>query len=423
MDREPFWIFNRPGREWARRTIAVLPLVPLLLALLLTGCAGGAVSAQSQVKPASVQQETPALRLDGKLTPREYSELSLAQGQRAEAVLVQEGDPVAAGQPLIRLDGYEGQTARVAAAEQQVVLAQQALDDLYQNADSARAQAELAVSQAEDAQAFAEDHLASLVRPKPKLVIEQTYANLLLAEKQLNKAREDLQHVEQKYANKKHIIWRFINKRQFKLRLTALRKPVAYYERRYWDAQEKYADLVAPPDEIDVAVAEAELAAANARLKHALRQRDELAHGPDPDLVEISTARLKAAGAQLAAEERTLDGYTLLSPMDGVIANLGVKSGEWITPGLPAVTVRGREGWVVESDDLAEDELAQIEVGQPVNVRLDAYPDLALPGVVESIDLYPIEDEEDVLYSVRIRLDQSDPRLRWGMSAEVETMP
>ena len=193
------------------------------------------------------------------------------------------------------------------------------------------------MSQAEDAQSYADDHLASLVRPKSKLVIEQTYANLLLAEKQLNKAREDLQHVEQKYANKKHIIWRFINKRQFKLRLTALRKPVAYYERRYWDAQEKYADLIAPPDEIDVAVAEADLAVANARLNHAVHQRDELLDGPDPDLVEISTAKLEAAGAQLAAEERTLQAYTLVSPLDGDIANLGVKSGEWIQPRLPAV--------------------------------------------------------------------------------------
>lgn len=414
------WITTPPGRKWIRRIKAILPLVVFLPALLLTGCAGSVVSAQSQVKPASEQQGIPALRLAGKLIPRAYSELSLAQGQRAEAVLVKEGDAVAAGQPLIRLDGYEGQAARVAAAEQQAVLAQQALDDLYQNADSARAKAELAVSQAEDVQSYTEDHLASLVRPKSKLVIEQTYANLLLAEKQLNKAREDLQHVEQKYANKKHIIWRFINKRQFKLRLTALRKPVAYYERRYLDAQEKYADLVAPPDEIDVAVAEADLAVANARLNHALRQRDELLDGPDPDLVEISTAKLEAAGAQLAAEERALQAYTLFSPLEGIIANLAVKSGEWIQPRLPAVTVRGREGWVVESDDLGEDDLAQVKVGQLVNVRLDAYPDLALDGVVESIDLYPVEDDEDVLYSVRVRLNESDPRLRWGMSADVE---
>ena len=59
---------------------------------------------------------------------------------------------------------------------------------------------------------------------------------------------------------------------------------------------------------------------------------------------------------------------------------------------------------MVESDDLGEDDLAQVKVGQLVNVRLDAYPDLALDGVVELIDLYPVENDEDVLYNVRIRL-------------------
>ena len=128
-NNEPLWITTPPGRKWIRRIKAILPLVVFLPALLLTGCAGSVVSAQSQVKPASEQQGIPALRLAGKLIPRAYSELSLAQGQRAETVLVKEGDAVAAGQPLIRLDGYEGQAARVAAAEQQAVLAQQALDD------------------------------------------------------------------------------------------------------------------------------------------------------------------------------------------------------------------------------------------------------------------------------------------------------
>jgi HlyD family secretion protein len=395
-------------------------LLLLLLAFLACGCANSAASAQTEVIAPPVQPDSTALSIPGKLAPREYSELSLAQGRRAETILVKEGDPVSGGQALIRLDGYEAQAARVAEAEQQVVLAQQALDDLHRTAGSARASAELELRQAEDAQAFAQDHLAGLLRPKSKLQIEQTHANMLLAEKQLNMKRDDLRKAEQKFKNKDHIIWWFINKRQFKLRLTALRKQVAYYERRYIDAQEKYADIIAPPDEIDVAVSQAELAAADASLAQAQRQLDELADGPDPDLVEIASARLKAAEAQLAAEKRALDGYTLVAPMDGMTADLSVKSGEWIQPRIPAVVLRGNSGWVVESDELKETDLPRMEVGQAVNISVDAYPDLALSGEIESIDLYPVEDDEDVLYNVRIRLNESDPRLRWGMSADVE---
>jgi multidrug resistance efflux pump len=395
-------------------------LLLLLLAFLASGCAGSAASAQSEVITPQVQADSAAFTIPGRLAPREYSELSLAHGRGAEAVLVNEGEHVAPGQALIRLDGYEAQAKQLADAQRQLILAQQALDDLYRSAGSARAKAELELRQAEDAQAFAEDHLAGLLRPKSKLQIEQTHANMLLAEKQLDMKRDDLRKAEQKFKNKDHIIWWFINKRQFKLRLTALRKQVANYERRYIDAQEKYNDLIAPPDEIDVAVAQAELAAADARLDQAQRQLDELAGGPDPDLVEIASARLKAAEAQLAAEKRALDGYTLLAPIGGVIASLNVKNGEWIQPIIPAVVIRGDGGWVVESDELKETDLPRVEVGQAVNISVDAYPDLALRGEVESIDLYPVEDDEDVLYNVRLRLAESDPRLRWGMSADVE---
>jgi multidrug resistance efflux pump len=105
--------------------------------------------------------------------------------------------------------------------------------------------------------------------------------------------------------------------------------------------------------------------------------------------------------------------------MDGMIADLSVKSGEWIQPRIPAVVLRGNSGWVVESDELKETDLPRVEVGQAVNISVDAYPDLALSGEIESIDLYPVEDDEDVLYNVRIRLQESDPRLRWGMSADI----
>jgi multidrug resistance efflux pump len=73
-------------------------------------------------------------------------------------VLVDEGQPVSEGDPLVRLDARllevqresarAGGEAAVAAARLQQIQAQQALDDLFTNAPMAAAQAELALADA-----------------------------------------------------------------------------------------------------------------------------------------------------------------------------------------------------------------------------------------------------------------------------------
>jgi hypothetical protein len=49
----------------------------------------------------------------------------------------------------------------------------------------------------------------------------------------------------------------------------------------------------------------------------------------------------------------------------------------------------------------------------------DALPDLELTGTVESIDDFFEEKRGDVTYTARILLNESDPRLRWGMTVVV----
>jgi len=47
-------------------------------------------------------------------------------------------------------------------------------------------------------------------------------------------------------------------------------------------------------------------------------------------------------------------------------------------------------------------------------------PELELAGVVETIKDLSEEKRGDVIFTVTIRLDESDPRLRWGMSVTVD---
>lgn len=369
--------------------------------------------------PVEPAESAEVVAVEGNLMPRTYVELSVVEPARIQAVLVNEGDQVEEGTVLARLEGYEQARAELAAAQLEWVLARQALEELYRRAPVELAQATLEWRRAEKARDFASDHLASLQKPPSPQRIAQARANALLAEKRLAELRDDLQKARQKFSRLKDFMWYFVDRREYNLMLTAMEKQVALAERRYWDAQEKYEELLEPVDPIDLALAQADLAAAEARLRQAERERARLLNGPKEEDLEAARARLKLAQARLAAAQAALRAEQITTPLSGAVVKLNAKPGEWAMPGQPMLVVADLSEWIVQIEELSETTAVQIHPQQPVELRLAAYPELELAGVLESVGLYPREEEEEVYFRGRIRLERGDPRLRWGMTAQV----
>jgi len=61
-----------------------------------------------------------------------------------------------------------------------------------------------------------------------------------------------------------------------------------------------------------------------------------------------------------------------------------------------------------------------IDPDQSVRVTADALPDVTMTGTILSVSDFPRDVRGDVTYVARIRLDSTDPRLRWGMTVLVE---
>ena len=59
---------------------------------------------------------------------------------------------------------------------------------------------------------------------------------------------------------------------------------------------------------------------------------------------------------------------------------------------------------------------AGISAGQRVTIVPDALPDVELTGTVDKIANYFEEKRGDITYTVRILVNDADPRLRWGMT-------
>ena len=368
---------------------------------------------------AVAQQAEPGLSVEGRLVPGKFANLAPKLTGRVEQVLVQEGDRVEAGQVLLRLEERDSILAELAANDLELLLARNALDQLHKNADLERAQAERDVAQAQKEVADATYKVKKLKAGTPQALVDQAYANMILAENALDKLRDELQRTEKQFANKNNPILFFISNRQVKLILTVMERNVVSAQRRYEDSTRKYEDLKAPADPVELAQAEADLSVAQARLAEAERQTAALHDGPDPDEVAAAQARIQVAETALAASKSALMEVELLAPFSGQVVDVGVKAGEWVEVAQPVVVLADMTDWIVETSDLTEIDIPQVAAGQTVSVTPDALEDLTLGGVVESIKGLYEEKRGDVTYTTRIALQESDPRLRWGMTVAV----
>ena len=94
-------------------------------------------------------------------------------------------------------------------------------------------------------------------------------------------------------------------------------------------------------------------------------------------------AQFKQAEADLALAESDLANTKLVAGMDGRITNRAVERGDYVQIGQHLSTLVGMEFWVTAN--FKETQLTHMHPGQPVKITIDAFPDLALQGKVDSI--------------------------------------
>lgn len=184
-------------------------------------------------------------------------------------------------------------------------------------------------------------------------------------------------------------------------------------------AEQRVDDLENSKDDELVSLAETDLEIARENVRLAEKRYNQLRVGADPELVKAAEARITNAEAQLAAARAALASLTLTAPQDGTLAALDVAAGGWVAPGMPVVQLADFSQWFVETEDLTEIDVVRVSSGQAVTVTPDALPGVTLTGAVTAIRLLPAERFGDITYTVRIALQDADPRLRWGMTVTV----
>jgi RND family efflux transporter MFP subunit len=141
---------------------------------------------------------------------------------------------------------------------------------------------------------------------------------------------------------------------------------------------------------------------------------------------QSSVAALTAAGraAQAALDEANvlLDYTNIRAPFDAVVLTKNADIGDIVTPlaatadaKAAVVTVADMESLLVEVD-VSESNISQVRVGQPCEIRLDAFPDTRFPGRVHMI--LPTADRSKASITVKVAFRDHDPRVLPEMSAK-----
>jgi len=129
------------------------------------------------------------------------------------------------------------------------------------------------------------------------------------------------------------------------------------------------------------------------------------------------------AQSALKVQQVNQDYTEIRAPFDGVVLVKNANVGDIITPFSNAA---GSQGAVVTMADMStleveadvsESNLAKAQIGQPVEITLDALPDNRFRGSIVSI--VPTVDRAKATVMTKIRFEKLDPRVLPEMSAKV----
>jgi membrane fusion protein (multidrug efflux system) len=95
--------------------------------------------------------------------------------------------------------------------------------------------------------------------------------------------------------------------------------------------------------------------------------------------------QVEQAKAKLDQALLNLSWTVVTAPQDGWVTKRAVEMGNYVTPGQQIFSIVAPEVWVTAN--FKESQLDRIRPGQPVTIKLDAYPHLHLKGHVDSIQL------------------------------------
>jgi RND family efflux transporter MFP subunit len=160
--------------------------------------------------------------------------------------------------------------------------------------------------------------------------------------------------------------------------------------------------------------------AAQSALRVAEEQLSLKRAGATAETLAQQAARIAAQRATLATYEAQAAKMSLVAPFSGVLTRQDAKVGQAVSPGVNLVSLMSDGAFKIEAN-IPEVDIAKIKVGDSARISLDAYgADIPFPATVATIDPAETVLEGVPTYKVTLRFNENDPRVRSGMTANID---
>lgn len=368
-------------RWWVAGAIALVAVVGGVQGIRAVLPAQKSLDLDRLTVAAQTESLTLRIKASGTVTPRETVNVSPKSAGRVMELLVEQGDYIQKGQVIARMDASDLERER-----------QQALA----NVEAARAR------------------LAQLQEPARPELVGQAKADVLRSQGEIARSEGQVADAQSQLD---------FAKRQ-RERQEALAKEGAIsrdsldeFVRREQSARESLRQAQAQLDQ-----AKAQLTGNQERLT----QQGQTGSQSD---IAIQEAQLAAAIAQLKAVENRLADTVIRAPFAGLVTQRYASVGAFVTPTTQASasgTGATSTSIVALASDLEvvakvpEIDIAQIKPGQLAEITADAFPKEVFQGKVRLIAPEAIEDRDVKFFQVRISLLNGQKRLKSGMNADLE---
>jgi len=133
----------------------------------------------------------------------------------------------------------------------------------------------------------------------------------------------------------------------------------------------------------DLSQAQAQAALANVEAAHSQAKAAESEVALSQAGVETAGAAVQQAEARLQQAELNLSYTKIIAPRDGRVTARTVQLGNYVQPGQAMLTLVPKDVWVVAN--FKETQLTWMRAGQPVELRVDAFPNRKFKGKVDSL--------------------------------------
>jgi membrane fusion protein (multidrug efflux system) len=133
--------------------------------------------------------------------------------------------------------------------------------------------------------------------------------------------------------------------------------------------------------------------------------------------LDTDLANLKNAKAQAAQQQAILDKKTLRAPFAGHLGIRAVDLGQFLSAGTAIVTLQALDPIFLDFF-VPQQAVAQVQIGQKVAVKVDAYKDQTFPGEITAVN--PRVDSSSRNVQIRATLKNADRKLIPGMYATVD---